>query len=97
MVPRALNLSNRGGGGILPRQPRYSGDAMAAVAITAFVIGRLSASDEAPAPIVAVPTAVSGTAPTATQSAVPAADVPADEVITDHVTPLTSASQDEEN
>ncbi len=70
---------------------------MAAVAIAAFVVGRLSAYEEAPTPVVAVPTGVSGTAATATPSAVPAADVPADEVITDRVTPLTSASQDEED
>lgn len=69
---------------------------MAALAIAAFVVGRISVSDEAPTPVVAVPTGVSGTALTATPSAVPAADVPADEVMTDHVTPLTSASQDEE-
>jgi predicted dienelactone hydrolase len=67
-----------------------------AVAIAAFVVGRISVSEEAPTPVVAVPVGVSGAAPTAAPSAVPAADVPADEVLTDYVTPLTAASQDEE-
>lgn len=69
---------------------------MAAVAIAAFVVGRISVSEGAPAPVLAVPTGVSGTALTATPSAVPAAYVPADEVMTNLVTPLTAASQDEE-
>ena len=69
---------------------------MAAVAIAAFVVGRISASDEAPRHDVAVSTGVSGTAPTAEPSPVSAADVPADQVMTDHVTPLTSALKDEE-
>ncbi len=73
---------------------------MAAVAIAAFVVGRLSASDDAAPPVVAVPAASVGTAPTAVASAVPAADASEDAsedvAMTDHVTPLTSVSQDEE-
>ena len=69
---------------------------MTAVAIAAFVVGRISVSEEAPAPVVAVPANVSGTALMATPSAVPVAYVAADEVMTNLVAPLAAASQDEE-